>query len=149
MRADHRLTISKDPCEVTSLRIKRTSLHGFKAVLMLLMAVNVAKAADEPPTEWIEPSTGHRVIRLSREPGSSSFYFHQNGYTAEGDKLLVSTPDGLSAIDLKTHKIDGVVAGRASNVVVGKKTRQAFYTRNGAVYATHLDTQATRETARL
>src|SRR4051812_33361141 len=46
------------------------------------------RAGAEPPAEWVEPS-GHRVIRLSREPGSSSFYFHQNGYTAAGDKLVI------------------------------------------------------------
>src|SRR3954462_12139161 len=28
--------------------------------------------AEDPPTEWVE-ATGHRVIRLSREPGSSTF----------------------------------------------------------------------------
>ena len=41
-------------------------------------------AAAEPPTEWVEPATGHRVVRLSREPGTSSLYFHQNAYTAAG-----------------------------------------------------------------
>jgi hypothetical protein len=35
----------------------------------------------ELPREWIDPDTGHRVIRLSDEPGSQSLYFHQNGYT--------------------------------------------------------------------
>src|SRR5262249_2575366 len=48
-------------------------------------AANRSKAAsdlaNEPPREWIDPSTGHRVIRLSTEPGSSSLYFHQNAYT--------------------------------------------------------------------
>ena len=31
----------------------------------------------EPPTEWVDADTGHRVVRLSREPGSASLYFHQ------------------------------------------------------------------------
>src|SRR5690348_13738205 len=57
----------------------------------------------EPPTEWIEPETGHRVVRLSREPGTASFYFHQNAYA--NDKLVVSTPAGLSTINLKTREI--------------------------------------------
>ena len=39
--------------------------------LILLLAIhNMPVAADDPPTEWIDPDTGHRVIRLSREPGS-------------------------------------------------------------------------------
>src|SRR5262249_10421534 len=98
-----------------------------------------ALAADEP-SEWIEPATGHKVIRLSTEPWSFSFYFHQNGYTADGDKLIFATPSGLSAIDLKTRKIEQIVEGRADQVVVGRKTRQVFYLKEGVVYSTHIDT---------
>jgi oligogalacturonide lyase len=105
-----------------------------------------APDAKEPPAGWVE-ATGHRVIRLSREPGSSSFYFHQNAYTAAGDKLVISTRRGLAAVDLKTRKIEPVVEGRAGSVVVGKKTRQVFYTRGNAVYVTHLGTRATRKIA--
>jgi oligogalacturonide lyase len=101
------------------------------------------------PKEWIEPATGHRVIRLSPDTGGSSFYFHQNGYTAEGDKLVFSTRGGLVTVDLKTRKIEPLVEGRAGNVVVGKKTRQVFYTRGGTIYATHLDTKETRAVAKL
>jgi oligogalacturonide lyase len=108
-----------------------------------------ALAAEEPPAEWIEPATGHKVIRLSSEAGTSSFYFHQNAYTAEGDKLVVSTRAGLATIDLKTRKVQQVMEGRAGNVVVGKKTRQVFYLRNGAVSATHLDTGTTRQITKL
>ncbi len=96
------------------------------------------------PLEWVDSSTGHRIIRLSDEPGSASLYFHQNGYTASGDKLVVSTKEGLSTIDLNTRKIDPLLEGRVSHVVVGKNTRQVFYLKNGTVYATHLDTRATR-----
>jgi oligogalacturonide lyase len=106
-------------------------------------------ATGTPPGEWIEPETGHRVIRLSDEPGTASLYFHQNGYTAKGDKLLVTTPRGLATIDLKTRKIEQVVEGRAGQVVVGKRTRQVFYTINGVFYVTHLDTHVTREIAKM
>lgn len=105
--------------------------------------------AEDPPTEWIEPATGHRVVRLSREPGTSSFYFHQNAYTEAGDKLVVSTPSGLATINLKTRTIEPVVEGRAGQVVVGKKSRQVYYTKGNSVFATHLDTRQTREIAQL
>ncbi|MBP7934901.1 MAG: PD40 domain-containing protein [Phycisphaerae bacterium] len=119
-------------------------------VLVILVGMgSPAWAADEPPTEWMEPSTGHRVIRLSREPGSASLYFHQNGYTASGDKLVVSVPGGLAAIDLETLGIAPVVEGRVSQVVVGRKSRQVYYLGGGGVYATHLDTRATRQIARI
>ncbi len=56
-------------------------------------------AAEEPPREWIEPATGHRVIRLSREPGTSSLYFHQNAvdltkHNYELEPNVTFTPDG-------------------------------------------------------
>src|SRR6266478_2684896 len=93
-------------------------------IAWLAAASASGQGAEQPPTEWIEPATGHRVVRLSRDPGTSTFYFHQNGYTAGGDKLVVSTRDGLATIDLKTHEIKSLVEGRAGNVVVGRKTRQ-------------------------
>lgn len=113
-------------------------------LLTFVWARSWIAAAEEPPTEWIDPSTGHRVIRLSREPGSSSFYFHQNAYTASGDKMVFSTTEGLSTVDLETHKIEPVVAGHVSHVVVAKKSRRVFYIQNDTVYATNLDTRATR-----
>lgn len=106
-------------------------------------------AAQEPPREWIDPETHHRVVRLSTEPGSASLYFHQNAYTAEGDKLIITTPGGLAAINLKTRQIEPVVEGRVNVIVVGRKSRQVYYTKEGAIYATHLDTRATREIAKL
>ena len=113
-----------------------------------ILAIGFAsRAAEEPPAEWMEPATGHRVVRLSRDPGTSSFYFHQNAYTAEGDKMVVSTRNGLSTIHLRTREVEPIVEGRAGNVVVGRKTRQVFYTRDGAVFATHLDTRDTRKIA--
>ena len=103
-----------------------------------------AALGQEPPREWVEPATGHRVVRLSDEPGSASLYFHQNPYTASGDKLLISTPGGLSIVDLKTRRIEKVVDGRVSHVVVGPKSRHVYYLKDGTLYATHLDTKATR-----
>jgi len=102
-------------------------------------------AAQEPPTEWIDPTTGHKVMRLSREPGSASLYFHQNAYTAAGDKLVITTPKGISTIELKTGKLELIVEGRTSSLIVGQKTRQVFYIKDGVVKATHLDTKQTRD----
>jgi oligogalacturonide lyase len=109
------------------------------------------------PREWIDPDTGHRVVRLSEEPGSSSLYFHQNAYTPDGQKLIITTPTGLSAIDLKTRAIEKIVEGRVGVIIVGKKTGQVYYTRSvttnnvrsTTVYATDLNTKATREIVKL
>jgi len=113
------------------------------AVIALAVVLWIAPDAD-PPREWIEP-TGHRVVRLSDQPGTASLYFHQNPYTATGDKMVVSTPQGLATIALATRTIAPLVEGRVSNLVVGRKARQAFYLKNNAVYATNVDTGATRK----
>ncbi len=104
-----------------------------------------AQTGQEPPREWIDPDTGHRIIRLSDEPGSSTFYFHQNAYTANGDKLIFSTREGLSTYDFKTKKIEPIVEGRAGDVIVGKNSRKVYYMKGGTVYETDVDTKKTRE----
>jgi oligogalacturonide lyase len=128
-----------------------------RSEILLLTALVLAGAlpATEPqsgkalPAEGIDPATGHRVIRLSPDGGGSSFYFHQNAYTAAGDKLVISTRAGLVTVDLKSRKVEPLVEGRAGNVVVGKKTRQAFYSRGNTIYATNLDTRDTRTVVKL
>ena len=114
---------------------------------MLIFTAAIFRAQD-PPREWVDPDTGHRVVRLSDEPGSSSFYFHQNGYTASGDKLVFSTRSGLSTYDFKTKKIEQIVEGRTGDVIVGRKTRKVFYLKGDTVYETDIDTKATREIAK-
>ena len=104
-------------------------------------------AADDPPREWIEPTTGHRVVRLSNDPGTASLYFHQNPYTAKGDLMVVSSPGGLSTINLQSRTITPLVSGRISHLVVGRKTRQAFYVKDGSAYVADLDARSERAIA--
>jgi oligogalacturonide lyase len=111
-----------------------------------------AQGPTDPPREWIEPATGHRVIRLSDEPGTASLYFHQNPYTARGDLMVVSTPGGLATIALDSlgissaprPRITPLVPGRVSHLVVAPKSRQAYYMQNGAVFGVNLDTRVAR-----
>ena len=114
----------------------------------------VTAQPDTPPTDWVDPATGHRVIRLSRDGGTASFYFHQGAFTEKGDKLVVSTKGGLATIDITTLgvkpcKIEQIVKGGAKTPTVGGKSRQVFYVKGGSLYATHLDTKATREIVKL
>ena len=101
---------------------------ALSASLFLLTALPAAQSpSKEPPREWIDPDTGHRVVRLSDEPGSQSLYFHQNAYTPDGSKLIITTPTGLSTIDLKTRAIEKVVEGRVNVIITGRKTGQVYY----------------------
>jgi oligogalacturonide lyase len=117
--------------------------------LAAILFVATTSSAQEPPREWIDPDTGHRVIRLSDEPGSASLYFHQNAYTPDGSKLIITTPTGLSTINLKTRAIEKVVDGRVNVIVTGRKSGDIYYIKSGTVYATDLNTKQTREVAKL
>src|SRR2546429_8555710 len=103
----------------------------------------------EPPTSWIDPDTGHRVVRLTREPNSASLYFNQNGYTADGKKMVYTTPQGIHVFNLETKATKQVVTGRARIIVTGHKTQSVFYIRGDEVFATDVDTLATRTIGKL
>jgi oligogalacturonide lyase len=118
-------------------------------LLLTIAATRLLSAQADLPAEWIDPDTGHRVIRLSREPGTASLYFHQYAYSADGKKLVVANPHGIAAINLDTREIEQVVEGRVNVLVTGRKTGWVYYTRAGAVFATDLGTLATREIAKI
>lgn len=142
-------------------------IHRVRFLLLLsALVVGHLLPAAETPAEWIDPATGHRVVRLSREAGTASLYFHQNAYSPDGKKLVVTTPGGIATIDLATRAIEPVVEGRVSVIVVGRKSGLVYYSKrvprettkpDGTketvneviVLATHLDTKATREIAKL
>ena len=113
--------------------------------IIFIAAAFISAHAQELPREWIDADTGHRIVRLSDEAGSSSFYFHQNGYTVNGDKLIFSTPKGLSTYNFKTKKIEQIVEGRTGGVIVGRKTRKVFYYKGDSIFETDVDTKAVRE----
>ncbi|MGA2061156.1 MAG: oligogalacturonate lyase family protein [Thermoguttaceae bacterium] len=103
-----------------------------------------------PPKEWIDPDTGHRVVRLSDEPDSESFYFNVNPYTPDGKKMVFTSPSGIFAIDLATRKIETVVEGQRLRVVmVGRKTGQVYYNQRTIVFAADLETKEIRKIAEL
>jgi oligogalacturonide lyase len=123
--------------------------HG---LISLAIFASVLSAADLP-TEWIDADTGHRVIRLSREDGTQSLYFNENAYTADGKKLIVTTAGGgIATIVLATREVKPLVAGPVSVLVAGHKSGDVYYTKRGGqttVYATNVDTGATREVVKL
>ncbi len=115
-------------------------------------------AAAQPPhlrDEWVDPDTGHRVVRLSRVPGRSiSFYFHQNAFTPQGDKMVfdnMAPAEGhrLLVLDLASRRVQPLTASGVQGGVVARHSRTVFYERHGAVYETAIDSGVTRLIARL
>lgn len=126
-------------------------------VLALAGAAFAARAAEEVPSDWIDPDTGHRVVRLSREPGTASLYFHQNAYTPDGTRVIVTTADGgIATIDLRTRDLVPLVTERVSVLVAGKKSGDVYYTKRPAdgvgettVHAVNAGTRTARLVAKL
>lgn len=87
-----------------------------------------AAAPAEPPREWIDETTGHRIVRISDEPGSTSNYFNVNSFTPDGRWMAFTSPSGIMALDLKTHDKKLIVPGRVSLLFVGRKTGTVYYT---------------------
>src|ERR1700678_3625087 len=127
------------------------TIVGAAALCAAVAAGSHTGAADETghPRSWIDADTGHRIVRLTNEPGSASLYFNQNGYTADGRKMIYTTPEGISALDLATHAAKSVVTGKVRVIVTGRKTPNVYYAKDNAVYSPNVDTGATREIAKL
>ncbi len=123
-------------------------------VLVAFLALSVSATDKVPLDEWIDEATGHRVVRLSRREGSNScFYFHQNPFTAEGDKMVFTgtTQQGRAVftVGLDTLEIECVAQGSYSHEVVAAKRREMFCLRGNTVCAIQLDTHKTREIAEI
>ena len=120
-----------------------------RALFVILAWSAAAQNPPEPPRTWIDPDTGHRVVRLTDEPGSASLYFNQNAYTADGKKMVYTTPGGISALNLETRASKPIIAGPVRVIVTGRKSQNVYYTKAGAVFSANIDTGATREIATL
>ena len=124
-------------------------MHKTTATILTLAWASLgAVAADQPdttppapasaaelPADWIDPSTGHRVIRLSTEPDSRTLYFHDNSYTPNGDKLIFNTPSGVAVMDItklgtQPPRLEIIAAGmRGANMA--RRTREVYVQRGG------------------
>jgi oligogalacturonide lyase len=114
------------------------------AIAFSLFALSSIAQTGNPPTSWVDKDTGHRVIRLTNEPGSSGFYFNINAYTSDGRQMVYNAPEGIHVLDLATYKTrllvpnppppaDAASGSRASfgngvhAIVVGRKTNSVFF----------------------
>ena len=129
-------------------------------ILALFATLAPLAHAAELPTSWVDKDTGHRVHRLSNEPGSSGFYFNINAYTPNGKLMVYSAPDGIHILDLASYKTrllvpnpppdDATRGARGRSgvhaIVVGAKTNSIFFnkfdaeTRQNTVYKANIDT---------
>jgi oligogalacturonide lyase len=132
----------------------------FVALILLLAAASPALQTPPPGSrrEWIDPATGHRVIRVSDDSGSATLYFHDNAFSADGDRMMLRTPKGVAVIDVAKLgrddlKLD-VVAPQAGGGYFARRGRDIYLSGAGnsgsgrgagPVKAVNIDTRAVRE----
>jgi oligogalacturonide lyase len=114
------------------------------APLLATLVSGCATTHREPPREWIDRDTGHRIVRLSQEPDSRSLYFHQNAYTLDG-RLVFTSTNGIFAVDLATRAIEKLVPAPAHIIQVGKKYGLVYYTKAHALFSLDLGTHAEKK----
>jgi oligogalacturonide lyase len=142
---------------VGQARLSRTIAAAVFTVFLVQLLNTSANALDSVlRNEWTDPDTGHRVVRISRISGESeSFYFHQNAFTASGDKMVFANTStnhsrNFFVYDWRTQKVAPLTDGGTNRgEIVAPKSRQLFYMRDNVVYSTHLDTRVTKKIAEL
>jgi oligogalacturonide lyase len=115
-----------------------------------------APATTPPPKSWIDPDTGHRVIRLTDEPGSDSFYFNFNAFTPDGKEMIYTTINGaIRVLNLETLTTRPLASDVVRAIVVGHKTPTIYYTKSTSdphfleLWAANIDTGENRKIADL
>jgi oligogalacturonide lyase len=128
-------------------------MRVFLALAAALALVTATGAAAEP-SGWTDARTGHRIVRISTEPGASSLYFNEQAFTPQGDKLVFSTDRGLYAADVKTWAVKPIVEGTGLRLLfAGHRTRNVYYVVQagpqgpGEVWAADVDTGRARRIA--
>ena len=94
-----------------------------------------------PAKTWVDAKTGHRITRVSDVPGSKALYFNVNAFTPDGKSMVYMSPRGIHVLDLATLNSSLLVRGGVHHIVVGTRTRRAFFMKQDDqhVYVVNLD----------
>ena len=122
----------------------KPAMHAALALsLGFAFAAQALAQSPEPPKTWVDKDTGHRIYRVTDEPGSSGFYFNVNAYTPDLKTMIYSAPDGIHGMDLATRKTWLIVLnpprqqdadanqfrfGGVHAIIAGRVTNSVFYT---------------------
>ncbi|HJZ71497.1 MAG TPA: oligogalacturonate lyase family protein [Vicinamibacterales bacterium] len=124
----------------------RTVLFAAVAAAAAILHLRV----QEPPAAaWIDPDTGHRIVRLSDGAGGSTLYFHDNPFSPDGRTMIFNTPNGIAAVDLDAigteHARARIVARGVRGGYFARRSREIYYGGAGTpITALDVDTGRTR-----
>lgn len=119
------------------------------------------------PNEWIDKTTGHKIIKLTRREGNNmSFYFHNNPFvenkmifygtnylnTAKNDSVKQETGNitaankQLYSVDLSTLKVEQLTHQHSpmNGEIVARKNHLVYYQIKDSVFSTNVDTKKTK-----
>lgn len=143
-------------------------------VLFFLFLFQIANAqtkmetgGQKMPDEWIDQSTGHKIIKLTRREGNNaSFYFHNDPFvgnkmifygtdymnTAKNDSVkqeiynITAGNKQIYSVDLKTLKIEQLTSqvNAMNGEIVAPKNKLVYYQVKDSVFATHIETKQTK-----
>ena len=128
---------------------------------------SIETGGQKMPNEWIAPSTGHKIIKLTRREGNNmSFYFHNNPFvgnkmifygtdylnTANNDSVKQETGNipasnkQLYSVDLKTLKVEQLTyqSNSMNGEIVAEKNKLVYYQVKDSVFSTHIETKQTK-----
>ena len=141
-------------------------------VLIVSLQINAQPVMEtggqKMPDEWIDKSTGHKLIKLTRKEGSSvSFYFHNNPFV--GNKMVfynssreqpgavtdmkkqetynLNVKDKqLYTVDLNTLAIEQLTnhSSPMNGEIVCIKTKEVFFQIKDSVFAVNVETKKER-----
>jgi oligogalacturonide lyase len=134
----------------------------------VVMATAVVLTQTDRPTDWVDRSTGHRIVRLTDDAGGSTLYFHDNAFSPEGDTLMFNTPAGIAVMPVAAIGTPGakaeVVAPSARGGYFARRSREIYFTAGrgaaggrgpggpggggrggGVLRAVHVDTKQVRD----
>jgi len=131
------------------IAFKRTAAFILSGAWLLMARVQAQPDTNALPADWIDPDTGHRIIRISTQPDSASFYFHQEMFTPQGDKMVFDTPSGIAEVNVKSLSAGSpkvnIVVSNATAIAMARRTRDVYFRRGGALCAANVDTGKVRE----
>ncbi|KAK0360105.1 hypothetical protein LTR94_028615, partial [Friedmanniomyces endolithicus] len=113
------------------------------------------------PVEWIDQKTGRRVRRVSPDAGGGKPYFYKNMFLPGGDLMVISTPQGISLVNLADWSLSVLVPeANADLMFTGRAGRNVYYSvtepgdgqlmdRAKTVFVIDVDTRQTRKVGQI
>jgi len=152
---------------ISIAKLVLSSLIFICIALPIFAQPSIETGGQKMPNEWIDPSTGHKIIKLTRREGNNmSFYFHNNPFvgskmifygtdylnTASNDSVKQETGNipasnkQLYSVDLKTLKVEQLTSQSNSmnGEIVAEKSKLVYYQVKDSVFSTHIETRQTK-----